>query len=125
MKNNINLCSAGSRIENIKYTNSLEAINQSISLGFKIIEIDLKALDKFGGVHDWISFKNNSNYISTNENTILYDEFLNLRLFNKYKPLEVDQINKIFGENSDIVATDKTNNFEKYIKILNSIKIEF
>lgn len=110
---------AGGGIENIKYTNSLEAINQSISLGFKIIEIDLKeTLDnKFVGVHDWISFKNNSNYINTNENAILYDEFLNLRLFNKYKPLEVDQINKIFGENSDIYfLTDKTNNFEKIYK---------
>ena len=32
---------AGGGIENIKYTNSLEAINQSIRLGFKIIEIDL------------------------------------------------------------------------------------
>ena len=62
--------------------------------------------------------KNNSNYINTNENAILYDEFLNLRLFNKYKPLEVDQINKIFGDNSNIyfLTESKTNNFEKIYK---------
>ena len=109
-------------IENLKYTNSVEAIIQSINLGFKIIEIDLKETldDKFVGVHDWVSFKKNSNFKNTSEKAILYEEFLDLKLFNKFTPLEIKEINKIFNENNDIfLLTDKTNNFKKIYQDFN------
>lgn len=113
---------AGGGIENIKYTNSVEALHQSIDLGFKIIEIDLmETLDnKFVGVHDWASFKRNSSYKNTNDEPILYNDFLNLKIFNKFKPLEINEINKIFNGNKEIfLLTDKTNNFDKIYKDFN------
>ncbi len=50
---------AGGGIDNLKYTNSLEAVNKSIKDNFKLIELDIReTLDNvFVGVHDWGEFK--------------------------------------------------------------------
>ena len=50
---------AGGGIDQYTYTNSLEAVNLSISKGFKLIEIDLRETkDKhFVGVNSWQKYK--------------------------------------------------------------------
>ena len=112
----------GGGIDNIAYTNSIEAVTKSIENGYKLIEIDLReTTDKhFVGVHDWLSLKKKSNIsddIPIDNSPISFEEFKKLKLFDKYKPITSDQINNIFSNNKKLIlVTDKTNNFKKIIK---------
>lgn len=107
---------AGGGINGIKYTNSLEAIKNSINNGFKLIEIDLMETTDghFVGVHDWSSFKKFTNYKNMDHNSMPYEDFKNLKIHQKFIPIDVIEINKIFSKNQDIyLVTDKNNNFDK------------
>ena len=100
------------------YTNSLEAINQSIKSGFKLIEIDLyETTDKiFVGIHDWKSFKIKANLEILNKDELSYSEFKKHKLYGRYTPLDIFKINEIFKKNKDLfLVTDKTQNFKKII----------
>ena len=74
---------AGGGIDQHTYTNSLEAVNLSISKGFKLIEIDLRETkDKhFVGVNTWPKYKRDNLF---DENDI-NDEPLYLKEFKKIK----------------------------------------
>ncbi len=110
---------AGGGINDITYTNSIEAVLKSIEKGFKLIEIDLReTTDKhFVGVHDWLSLKKHSNIssnITFDNSAISYEEFKKIKLFGKYTPITSKDINNIFSENKDLIlVTDKSNNFKK------------
>ena len=110
---------AGGGINDIRYTNSVEAVLESIEKGYKLIEIDLReTTDKhFVGVHDWLSLKQNSNFsedVSIDNSAISLKEFKRLKLFEKYTPITLEQINNIFSENKKLIlVTDKSNNFKK------------
>ena len=113
---------AGGGIENKIYTNSLEAIQNSIKNGFKLIEIDLiETRDGFfiGGHSDWKSFK--KKIFSENKNIdnkpMLLEEVKKIKIFNKYTPITIDEINNIFSKNKELILfTDKTNNFKKILR---------
>ena len=109
---------AGGGIDQNTYTNSLEAVNLSISKGFKLIEIDLRETkDKyFVGVNTWQKYKKDNLFEKDdiNDEPLYLKEFKKIKILNKYTPLTVNEINKIFTENSDLIlVTDKTNNFRK------------
>ncbi len=109
---------AGGGIDQYTYTNSLEAVNLSISKGFKLIEIDLRETkDKhFVGVNTWQKYKKDNLFEKNdiNDEPLYLKEFKKIKIFNKYTPLTVNEINKIFTENNDLIlVTDKTNNFRK------------
>jgi len=110
---------AGGGINDITYTNSIEAVLKSIDKGFKLIEIDLReTTDKhFVGVHDWLSLKkhsNNLNNITLDNSAISYEEFKKIKLFDKYTPITTKDINNIFSKNKDLILViDKSNNFKK------------
>jgi len=109
---------AAGGIEDKIYTNSLEAINNSIKNGFKLIEIDLyETKDKiFVGIHDWKSFKEKANLKILDKEKLNYSEIKETKLYKKYTPLDVFKINEIFQKNKDIyLVTDKTQNFQKII----------
>ena len=109
---------AGGGIDNFKYTNSIEAINQSINNGFKLIEIDLhETTDNiFVGIHDWENF----NEITTQKKSskkFSLAEINKLKIYNKYTPITVKKINEIFLKNEHLfLVTDKTQNFKKIQK---------
>ena len=89
---------AGGGIEGKIYTNSLEAITNSINLGYKLIEIDLRETndDVFVGVQSWAKFKKDTNFTDNNpdiNSAISYKDFKNLKIFNKYKPVDTNIIN--------------------------------
>ena len=107
----------GGGIKNYKYTNSIESVNKSINDGFKLIELDLhETVDNiFVGLHDWESFKINTNY-NKNKNLrkLSFKEFKTLKLFKKYKPITIFEINEVFSSNESLfLLTDKTNDFKK------------
>jgi len=112
---------AAGGINSDTYTNSIEALENSIENGFKLIEIDfIETSDGFfvGGHHDWPSFKkklSNNKYIIDKKPMTLND-VMNSKIYNKYHPLTIDYINDIFSKNKKLIlVTDKTNNFKKIV----------
>ena len=112
---------AGGGIDDLKYTNSLEAVNKSIKDNFKLIELDIReTLDNvFVGVHEWKEFKEITNTKKQDENelnneALLLNEFKKKKIYKKYTPLDIISINDIFRKNNELILlTDKTNNFSK------------
>ena len=112
---------AGGGIDDLKYTNSLEAVNKSIKGNFKLIELDIReTLDNvFVGVHEWKEFKEITNTKKQDENelnneALLLNEFKSKKIYKKYTPLDIISINDIFEKNNELILlTDKTNNFSK------------
>ena len=118
---------AGGGIDDLKYTNSLEAVNKSIKGNFKLIELDIReTLDNvFVGVHEWKEFKKITNIKKNDENelnneALLLNEFKKKKIYKKYTPLDIISINDIFRKNNELILlTDKTNNFSKLNADLN------
>ena len=118
---------AGGGIDDLKYTNSLEAVNKSIKDNFKLIELDIReTLDNvFVGVHEWKEFKKITNIKKKDENelnneALLLNEFKKKKIYKKYTPLDIISINDIFRKNNELILlTDKTNNFSKLKSDLN------
>ena len=118
---------AGGGIDDLKYTNSLEAVNKSIKDNFKLIELDIReTLDNiFVGVHEWKEFKEITNTKKQDENelnneALLLNEFKKKKIYKKYTPLDIISINDIFRKNNELILlTDKTNNFSKLNSDLN------
>lgn len=118
---------AGGGIDDLKYTNSLEAVNKSIKNNFKLIELDIReTLDNvFVGVHEWKEFKEITNTKKQDENelnneALLLNEFKKKKIYKKYTPLDIISINDIFRKNNELILlTDKTNNFRKLNSDLN------
>ena len=107
---------AGGGIDDLKYTNSLNAVSRSIKEGYKLIEIDLhETADGFYvGVHDWDTLRETTNYIGTNQNVFKFEEIKKMKIHGKYNPITINEINKIFLDNKSLfLITDKTNNFKK------------
>ena len=118
---------AGGGIDDLKYTNSLEAVNKSIKGNFKLIELDIReTLDNvFVGVHEWKEFKKITNTKKKdgnelNNEALLLNEFKKKKIYKKYTPLDIISINDIFRKNNELILlTDKTNNFRKLNSDLN------
>ncbi|MFA0133404.1 glycerophosphodiester phosphodiesterase family protein [Vibrio splendidus] len=109
---------AGGGINGLKYTNSLEAMEQSIEHGFKMIELDLliSSDGRIVAVHDWKSFHEMTN--SNNTGCISYKEFESKIIYDKYKTLNISTAIDILDENDVVLVTDKIKNIallSKYI----------
>lgn len=110
LKCNINrfIAHGGGEINGDKVTDSLEALENSYNNGFRYLELDiLKTSDNyFVASHDWISWKKNSEYVGSLPPT--YKEFKKYKIYNKYTPLGIDDINKWFNSHKEaILVTDK------------------
>lgn len=101
---------AGGGINGLKYTNSLEAMEQSIEHGFKMIELDLliSSDERIVAVHDWKSFHEMTN--SNNTGSISYKEFESKTIYDKYKTLNISTAINILDGNDVVLVTDKIKN---------------
>ena len=127
---------AGGEINGTRYTNSLDAVKQSIILGYKFIEIDLHLSSDgyFYGFHDFTNslilknekdsqiiynFKNKFNSHNITKNDLI---LLNKKL--KYPLILEEDIVNIFNSNTELnLVTDKTQNFKELndkFKFMNS-----
>ncbi|MEZ9743465.1 glycerophosphodiester phosphodiesterase family protein [Vibrio splendidus] len=109
---------AGGGINGLKYTNSLEAMEQSIEHGFKMIELDLliSSDGRIVAVHDWKTFHEMTN--SNNTGSISSKEFESKIIYDKYKTLNISTAIDILDENDVVLVTDKIKNvalLSKYI----------
>ena len=104
--------------EKFSYTNSKEALLQSISEGFKFIELDLM-LDIDGDIfaaHDYEHFYGITGAEFADKAVLQRppskDYIRKGRIYGRFSPLEKDEINEIFLANPSVyLVTDKLNDF--------------
>jgi len=106
---------AGGEINGKRYTNSLEALNENYTKGFRMFELDIiKSSDgKYIAEHDWKHWISITNYKGhTPVNSL---EFKKYKKYGKYTPLEMADINEWFKNHPDaILVTDKVQNPEEF-----------
>lgn len=107
----------GAIIENGKpftYTNSKEALLQSIAEGFSFIELDLM-LDSSGGIfgaHDYEHFSSITGGSLPKDSPPSKEQILSSKIHNHFTPLVAESIAEIFLANPRIyLVTDKLNDF--------------
>ena len=98
---------AGGAIDGQEGSNSFEAIKNSIALGFEYIELDmLTTLDgQIVLTHDWDALYNRVSKAGTN--ILTRDEFMGKKIFNNYRPVDLEKLINILKENNGFrVITD-------------------
>lgn len=101
---------AGGQIDKHKYSNSLEAMNQSYKNGFKLFELDIiKTSDQeFVAAHDWKHWAKITGYKGKLPPT--REIFKKQKVYKKYTPMDMNDINRWFKKHKDaILVTDKVN----------------
>lgn len=111
----------GGGIGEFTYTNSLEAVCDSLNKGFRFIEIDMIETSDghiLGG-HDWKYFKSLVNiYIQdTSDRPLSIDEVSTLKINGKYKILTGSSIYTLMKDHPQfILVTDKIRNYTLLLK---------
>ena len=101
---------AGGKIDGYIYTNSKEAMDLSYEKGFRMFELDIAVTSdgEFVAAHDWDQWKEITGF--KGDIPVSKDEFLKHKIYDKYSPLDINQINEWFTEHEDaILVTDKIN----------------
>lgn len=101
---------AGGAIDGYVYTNTLEAVENSISHGAKYIELDLRTTSDgyLVATHDWKTFAEQSGIDASPDNPPSYETFVNSKIYGKYTPMTYALIDSVFKANKDLVlVTDK------------------
>jgi len=101
---------AGGSIDGLKYTNSLEALENSYKDGFRLFELDIieTSDNKFVAAHDWERWQRWTDYAGKLPPTLA--SFKTHKLLGKYTPLDMNDINTWFDQHLDAtLVTDKIN----------------
>lgn len=105
-----NIAHAGGSIDGLLYTNSLEAVQKSLEMGFSMVELDLQisADGHIVAAHDWASWSNMTGCPADKVPTLA--EFQQCKLHGKYTPIDADVINDLMDKYEKFVlVTDKIN----------------
>ena len=108
---------AGGMINEFRYSNSLEALNNSYENGFRLFELDIiKTKDgAYVAAHDWHHWSHSTGYKGSLP--VTKEVFLKHKVFEKYTPLTMDEINDWFRQHEDaILITDKVNEPKAFAK---------
>jgi len=108
---------AGGKIDQYIYTDSLEALNENYKKGFRLFELDIIKTkdDIFVAAHDWKSWRNKTEYKRNIPPTL--SEFKKYKIYNKYTPMDITDINQWFLEHPDaVLVTDKVNTPKEFSK---------
>lgn len=106
---------AGGAIDGHRYTNSLEAMNNSYNNGFRMFELDIirTSDNHYVAAHDWKSWARQTGYTETLPPS--RNVFLQQLILNKYKPMDMTLINTWFAKHSDaVLVTDKINSPQQF-----------
>lgn len=116
---------AGGGIEGKSYTNSKEAIINSLEDGKVLIELDLGYTSDniLVAVHHWSHTKKISNFGgSIDEIPLTYGEFKQLKIYGKYTPVSISDINKIMADYPQmILVTDKLRKYDILIQNISDV----
>lgn len=113
------LIAHGGGVGQYVYTNSIEAVENSIQQGFHFIEIDLLQTsdDRLVGGHDWVTFKKLTKYGDLSNSPLALDEVKDLKIREKLQPITGEDISELMAKYPDwILVTDKIDNFELILK---------
>lgn len=108
-------------IGELTYTNSLEALQDSVKKHFRFIEIDLvKTSDgHLLAAHDWANFKSLADMPGNDPSPLSLDEAMQLKIKKIYSPLDGKGIREIMEVNRDFfLVTDKINDYDLLLKEL-------
>lgn len=109
----------GGGIGVFNYTNTLEAMHDSLKRGFKFIEIDMLETSDghIVGGHDWISVKYLAQYPHINDNPLSLSEVEALKIYNIFHIVTGNDIKNIMKKNKELILiTDKIKNYELLLK---------
>ncbi|MCP5051017.1 MAG: sulfatase-like hydrolase/transferase [bacterium] len=109
---------AGGKIDGYIYTNTLEALNNSYKIGFRLFELDIikTSDDRFVAAHDWKTWAKQTGY--KGKLPVSSTEFLKYKIWKKYTPLNMQRINKWFTQHPDaILVTDKINEPKEFSEV--------
>ncbi len=97
---------AGGEIDGYNYTNSKEAILQSINRQYKYIELDLipNSDSILLCMHDIRSFNQMTGF---GDSDVFPKDFKSRKIYNKYTPITLDEVLKIRQKRPFILVTDK------------------
>lgn len=101
---------AGGAIDGYEYTNCVEALEKSLSDGYKYVEIDLLMTSDGYPVaaHDWAMFNEATDSPESGDKVLSYDEFVSRKLYGKYTPITYKTIIHYLDINPNwILVTDK------------------
>lgn len=101
---------AGGAIDGYVYTNSLEALQQSIDKGYKYIELDLllSADSVLVAAHSWEEYNRITGNAHRGDSAMLLEQFIAQRIHGRYTPLTASMVNDFFAKDSSIyLVTDK------------------
>ena len=95
---------AGGGIDGRKYTNSLEAVENSLKAGFDAFELDLLLSSDsiLVAAHDWGMLRGISGHTHESD-TLSYSQYLNLTLCDKYTPVNWHDWDSIMSANPDVI----------------------
>ncbi|MFA7241077.1 MAG: hypothetical protein WC091_13290 [Sulfuricellaceae bacterium] len=115
---------AGGTIDGHKYSNSIEAIIRSVSIGFSYIELDVVQLaDGFGIAHDGMERSYGVNDFSQVNNV----DFLNLKVYGRYTPPQFEQLLEISAKNNITWIFDskfkQLTNYMSFMSFVNGLKL--
>lgn len=105
----IYIAHAGGEIEGLRYTNCLEAVQNSLAHGINHIELDL-CMTSDGylvAAHDWRHFHQISGH-SGDSLALSYEEFCTRKIYEKYTPITCFMIDSLMATNPQLhLVTDK------------------
>lgn len=118
-----NIRHGGGIIDNYRKTNSLEAVLNSINLGFKYIELDIMdCYDDYIIAHNDDEYKYN---LQCKFSDITLEEFKQLKVYDKYTPLTIIEVMDILEKYEQIkIFFDikvKDHKYEKLIQYIKSV----
>lgn len=100
----------GGAIEGHPVTNTLEAVDNAISLGVKYIELDLVTTSdgRLVAAHDWGTFSYQTGVEASTANPPTYNTFKRSRVYGKFTPMTAETIDSVLRANPDVhLVTDK------------------
>ncbi len=108
--NNRYIAHAGGEVNDIKSTNSLQALNENYKKGFRLFELDIIETSdgKLVAAHDWKMWARFTDYAGTLPPSLA--EFKKHKIYGDYETLNLDGINTWFAAHPDAtLVTDKVN----------------
>ncbi len=112
-------------IDGYVYTNSREAMNNSLEKGYKYLEVDMDSTSD--GVivasHDWAHFNEITNYSELKDTMISFEEFSTRKIYDMYTPITIQEIIDTLMNNPDVsIVTDKISDPDIIEKYFSGIK---
>ncbi len=115
---------AGGILDGHTYTNTIDAMQQSIDLGYRAIEIDfiITSDNQLIAGHDWLNFNAHTGFAHKTDSTTTFQEAKS-RYFLGYKVAGADDIAQLFEQYPNVIlVTDKVDDYRLLDKYFSNLK---